>query len=51
MHSDAFTFTDSYEDYFEWLVHSFKQGDDQKYDVLNKISKYFIDLTIIYNVC
>ena len=25
MHSNKFTFTDSYEDYFEWLVHWFKQ--------------------------
>ena len=41
IHSDQFTFTDSYEDYFERLVHGFKQGDDQKYDVLtNKDSKY-----------
>ena len=34
IHSDEFTFTDSYEDYFEWLFHGFKQGDDQKNDVL-----------------
>ena len=41
MHSDEFTFTDSYEDYSEWLVHRFKRGDVQKYDVLtNKNSKY-----------
>ena len=43
IHSDKFTFTDSYEDYFEWLVHGFKQGDDKNI--------CFIDLTIIYNVC
>ena len=36
-----FTFTDSQEDYFEWLVHDFKGNEDQKYDVLtNKNSKY-----------
>ena len=36
-----FTFTDSYEDYFEWLVHGFKGNEDQKYDILtNKNSKY-----------
>ena len=41
IHSDEFTFADSYEGYFEWLVHGFKQGDNQKYDVLrNKNSKY-----------
>ena len=44
IHSGEFTFTDSYEDYFEWLVHGFKQGDDQKYDVLaNKNSKYLFN--------
>ena len=26
-HSEEFTFTDSYEDYFKWLVDTFKQGD------------------------
>ena len=41
IHSDEFTFADSYEGYFEWLVHGFKQGDNQKDDVLrNKNSKY-----------
>ena len=36
-----FTFTDSYEDYFEWLVHGFKGNEDQKHNVLtNKNSKY-----------
>ena len=41
INSDKIAFTDSYEDYFEWLVHEFKQSDDQKYDVLtNKNSKY-----------
>ena len=36
-----FTFTDSYEDYFEWLVHGFKGNKDQKFDVLtNKYLKY-----------
>ena len=36
-----FTFTDNYEDYFEWLVRGFKGNEDQKYDVLtNKNSKY-----------
>ena len=39
--SNEFTFTDGYEDYFEWLVHGFKQSDDRKYDALtNKSSKY-----------
>ena len=33
IHSDEFTFTDSYEDYFEWLVHGFKHWDDKKYDI------------------
>ena len=41
MHSDNFTFTDSYEDHFEWLVYRFKPGDGQKYDDLTKKnSKY-----------
>ena len=41
IHSHEFTFTDNYEDCFEWLVHRFKQGDNQKFDVLiNKNSKY-----------
>ena len=41
IYCDKFTFTDSYENYFEGLVHRFKQGYDQKYDVLtNKNSKY-----------
>ena len=41
IYCDKFTFTDSYEDYFEGLVDRFKPGDDQKYDVLtNKNSKY-----------
>ena len=36
-----FTFTDSYKDYFEWLVHGFKGNEDQKYNILtNKNSKY-----------
>ena len=36
-----FTFTDSYEYYFEWLVHGFKGNEYQKYNVLtNKNSKY-----------
>ena len=35
------TFTDSYEDYFEWLVHGFKGNEDQKDDVVtNKNSNY-----------
>ena len=39
--SNEFTFTDGYEDYFEWLVNGFKQSDDRKYDALtNKSSKY-----------
>ena len=44
MHSDEFTFTYSYEGYFEWLVHGFKQGEDEKYgdqkSLTNKNSKY-----------
>ena len=37
-----FTFTDSYEYYFEWLVHGFKGNEYQKYNVLtNKNSKYW----------
>ena len=36
-----FSFTDRYEDYFDWLVQGFKGSEDQKYDVLtNKNSKY-----------
>ena len=36
-----FSFIDSYEDYFDWLVQGFKGNKDQKYDVLtNKTSKY-----------
>ena len=36
-----FTFTDNYEDYFEWLVRGFKGNEDQKYNVLtNKNLKY-----------
>ena len=36
-----FTFTDSYEDYFEWLVPGFRGNKDQKYNALtNKNSKY-----------
>ena len=36
-----FSFTDSYEDYFDWFVQGFKGNEDQKYDVLtNKNSKY-----------
>ena len=36
-----FTFTNNYEDYFEWLVRGFNGNEDQKYDVLtNKNSKY-----------
>ena len=36
-----FTFTDSYENYFEWLFHGFKGNEDKKFDVLtNKNSKY-----------
>ena len=43
IHSNEFTFTDSYGDYFEWLVHGFKQSDDRKYDALtNKSSKYLL---------
>ena len=34
------SFTDSYEDYFDWLVQGLKGDEDQKYDVLtNKNSK------------
>ena len=53
IHSDAFTFTDSYEDYFEWLIHGFKQGDDQNmmFQQIKIQNIYFIDLTIIYTVC
>ena len=40
-----FTFTDSYEDYFEWLVRGFKGNEDQKYNVLtNKNLKYLFNL-------
>ena len=36
-----FSFTDSYEDYFDWLVQGFNGNEDQKYDVLtNKNLKY-----------
>ena len=44
-----FSFTDSYEDYFDLLVQAFKGNKDQKYDVLtNKNSNiYFMDLMII----
>ena len=36
-----FSFTDSYGDYFDWLVQSFKGNEDKKYDFLtNKNSKY-----------
>ena len=36
-----FSFRDSYEDYFGWLVQGFKENEDQKYDVLtNKNSLY-----------
>ena len=36
-----FTFTDSYEDYFEWLIHGFKGSEDQKFNILtNKNSKH-----------
>ena len=36
-----FTFADSYENYFEWLVHGFKGNEDQKYNILtDKNSKY-----------
>ena len=53
IHSDEFTFTDSYEDYFEWLIHGFKQGDDQNmmFQQIKIQNIYFIDLTIIYTVC
>ena len=38
-----FTFTGRYEDYFEWLVHGFKENEDQKHDILtNKNSKYLL---------
>ena len=52
IHSGEFSFIGSYEDYFEWLVHGFKEDDDQEYDLLtNKTQNiYFIDLTIIYKV-
>ena len=34
-------FTDSYEDYFDWLVQGLKGNEDKKYGVLtNKNSKY-----------
>ena len=34
-------FTDSYEDYFDWLVQGLKGNEDRKYGVLtNKNSKY-----------
>ena len=37
-----FTFTYTYEVYFEWLVHGFKGKEDQKYNILtDKNSKYF----------
>ena len=37
----SFAFTNSYKDYFEWLVHGFKGNEDQKYDLLtNKNLKY-----------
>ena len=40
-----FTFTDNYEDYFEWLVRGFKGNEDQKYNVLtNKNLKYLFNL-------
>ena len=40
-----FTFTDSYEDYFEWLVRGFNGNEDQKYNVLtNKNLKYLFYL-------
>ena len=44
-----FSFTDSYEDYFDLLVQAFKGNKDQKYDVLtNKNANiYFMDLMII----
>ena len=48
-----FTFTDSYEDYFEWLVHSFKGNEDKKYDVLTNTNFnifIFIDLMTTYKV-
>ena len=36
-----FRFTDSYENYFDWLVQGFKGNEDQKYDGLtNEISRY-----------
>ena len=48
-----FTFTDSYEDYFEWLVHSFKGNEDKKHDVLTNTNFnifIFIDLMTTYKV-
>ena len=43
------SFTDSYENYFDWLVKGFKENEDQKFDVLtNKTQNlYFINLMII----
>ena len=39
-----FTFADSYEDYFDWLIQGFKENEDQKWDVLtNGNSKYLFD--------
>ena len=35
-----FSFTDSYEDYFDWLVQGFKGNEDQNYVLTNKNSEY-----------
>ena len=36
----AVSFTDGYEDYFDWLVQGFSGNEDQKYVLTNKNSKY-----------
>ena len=36
------SFTDSYEDYFDWLVKGFKENEDQKFDVLTNKTQIFI---------
>ena len=51
LHSDKFNFTDSYENHFEWLVHRFKQGDDQKYVLTNRNSKYLFYRLKDYSQC
>ena len=39
-----FTFTHSYEDYFEWLVHSFKGNEDKKHDVLTNFNIFILSI-------